>query len=156
IGGIAGVMAFSVLVSLASGLLLYTLLTNLLKGQPDGRALALLVASLWFVSPTIVKHSMNGLETGLYFFASLATLSVLAKFIENSPGRFALKQMIVLGLMFGLCFLVRNDAAFFIAAALFARLLLFWPTNARLWWYRIIESTVPGVISIVVASPWLI
>jgi hypothetical protein len=43
----------------------------------------MLVAGLWFASPTIVKHSMNGLETGLYFLASLATLNLFAKFIED-------------------------------------------------------------------------
>ena len=75
IGGIAGVMVFSVLVSLAATAFLYALARKLLGGHPDGQPLAMLVACLWFASPTIVKHSMNGLETGLYFLLSLATLN---------------------------------------------------------------------------------
>ena len=55
----------------------------------------MLVAGLWFASPTIVNHSMNGLETGLYFLVSLATLNLFASFIEDSPYRFSRKQMIV-------------------------------------------------------------
>ena len=64
--------------------------------------------------------------------------------------------MIVLGAMFGLCFLARNDAAFLIAAILLARLALIWPRNAKLWRDRIVEAAVPGLISVAIASPWLI
>jgi hypothetical protein len=156
IGGIAGIAAFSVLVSLASAGLLYSLMKNLLRGQPDGQPLALLIASLWFVSPTIVKHSMNGLETGLYFLTSLAMLTLFIRFIDENSSRLSWKQMILMGLMFGLCFLTRNDAAFLIAATLLARLILQWPRNAGLWWDRIIEAVVPGLISVAIALPWLI
>ncbi len=155
-GGIAGVMVFSALVSFAAAAFLYALVRKLLKKHPDGQALAMLVAGLWFASPTIVKHSMNGLETGLYFLVTLATLNLFATFIEDNPDRFGLKQRIALGAMFGLCFLVRNDAAFLIAAVLLARMLLSWPRSARHWWDRIVEATIPGLISVVIASPWLI
>ena len=64
IAGIAGVTVFSAPVSLAAAWFLYSLAKKVLKGHPDGQPLAFLVAGFWFVSPTIVKHSMNGLETG--------------------------------------------------------------------------------------------
>jgi hypothetical protein len=56
---------------------------RLLKGHEYGRLLALLTASLWFASPEVVEASMNGLETGLYFPASLATTDLFAVFIER-------------------------------------------------------------------------
>jgi hypothetical protein len=156
IGGIAGVELFSTLVSLAAAATLYALTRKWLKGHPDGQALALLVAGLWFASPLIVKHSMNGLETGLYFFISIATLNLFSRFIENDLSRFSLTQMIALGFMFGLCFLIRNDAVFLIAAILLARLLVFWPKSVLQWRDRIVEAMVPGLISILIGSPWLI
>jgi len=155
-GGIAGVTVFSALVSLAAAAFFYVLARKLLKGHPDGQPLAVLVGSLWFASPTIVRHSMNGLETGLYFLVSLATLNLFVRFIEDNPNRFSLKQMIALGAMLGLCFLVRNDAAFLIAAVLLARMVLLWPRNTKQWWDRIVEATIPGLVSVAIASPWLI
>ena len=58
--------------------------------------------------------------------------------------------------MFGLCFLVRSDAAFLILAVLLARLVLLWPRSAKLWWDRIVEAAVPELISVIIALPWLI
>jgi len=154
--GIAYVEAFSAVVSLAAAWFFYALARKLLRGHPDGRPLAMLVASLWFASPLIVKHSMNGLETGLYLLVSLATLDLFAGFIEDNPNQFSPRQMVALGAMFGLCFLIRNDAAFLIAAALVARIVLLWPKSARLWRYRIVEAAIPGLISLGIAMPWLV
>jgi hypothetical protein len=155
IGGIAGVTLFSALVSLVAAGLLYSLARKLLSGLADGRALALLVSALWFSSPAIVRHSMNGLETGLYFAIVLATLNVFLNFAERSPIRFTGKQMLALGVMFGLCFLARNDGAFFIAAVLLARFIISWPRTLRAWTDRAVEAIVPGLISMLIASPWL-
>ena len=72
-----------------------------------------------------------------------------------TSSRFNLKQLIALGAMFGVCFLVRNDAAFLIAAILLARFVLLWPTSAKLWWDRIIEAAILEVVSVLIALPWL-
>jgi hypothetical protein len=69
---------------------------------------------------------MNGLETGFYLLVSIATVAV--NFVEANPGR--LPQMLALGVMLGLCFLSRNDAAFLIAAILLARFVPLWPSSA--------------------------
>lgn len=92
IDGIFGVELFSVLVSLGSAWLLYALVKKLLIDNPDGRPLAMLVAGLWFASPTIVKLSMNGVETGLYFLASIGTLYLFATFVDENPDRFSRPQ----------------------------------------------------------------
>ena len=156
VGGIAGVMLFSFFVSVASAWAFYSLSRKLLRGHPDERMLSMLVASLWFASPTIVGLSMNGLETGLYLLVSLVTLNLFANLLASDSNRWTLKQMAELGFMFGLCFLVRNDAAFMIAAVLLTRWVFCWPTTPEAWRQRIIEAFVPGLISIVIALPWLI
>jgi hypothetical protein len=156
IGGIAGVTILSLFVSVAATWVFYKLLQKLLANHPDGPALSILTASFWFASPTIVQHSMNGLETGLYLLVSLSTLSLVASFVEQNDNAWSIKQTICLGIMLGICFLTRNDAAFFIAAILLARLLLWWPTNATMWQQRIQEVMIPGLISIAIALPWLI
>jgi hypothetical protein len=156
ISGIAGVALFSILVSLVSSRLIYVLLVRVLKGHPEGQVLSLLVATLWFASAVTVKHSMNGLETGLYLLVSIATVSVFTHFAEENNSRFSLKQMLILGAMLGICFLVRNDAVFLIAAVLLARILLVWPSSATEWRDRIVEAIVSGLISVLIATPWLV
>jgi hypothetical protein len=66
-----------------------------------------------------------------------------------------LGQMLILGLTFGVCFLVRNDAVFLIAAILSARFVLLWPRDLRALRWRIVEGAVPGVVSLLIALPWL-
>ncbi len=156
IAGIAEVELLSVIVSIAAAWFLYLLARKVLRDSPDARPLATLVAALWFASPAIVKHSMNGLETGIYLFVSLATLNVFLNFVESSSSQLKPKQMLELGVMLGLCFLARNDAAFLIAAVLLARIVLDWPTTVVQWRERIIETAVPGLISVLIAAPWLV
>lgn len=156
VGGVAGVQLFSALVALGAAALFYALAKRMLANHPDGPPLALLTAALWFASPLIVKHSMNGLETGLYFLVSIATLYLFAHFSEASPTRLGAGEMVALGCMFGLCFLARNDAIFLIAGILLSRFVLSWPRNMREWQNRIVEAAVPGLISLAIAAPWLI
>jgi hypothetical protein len=156
VGGIAGVMLISVIVSLASASVLYALTKTIMKASPDGRTIASLVSALWFSSPLVLRHSMNGLETGLDFLTSLATVYVAVLVAGDGSARLGAKQMILLGVMLGLCFLARNDAAFLIAAVLLARMLILWRTFATSWFDRLVEATVPGMISVLIALPWLV
>jgi hypothetical protein len=58
--------------------------------------------------------------------------------------------------MFGLCFMVRNDAAFLIAAILLARLTVLSFKTGRFSGNRIVEAVAPGLISVAIGCPWLL
>ena len=156
VGGIASVTVISAIIGVAAAACLYVFVKKVLKGFADARPLALLVAGFWFGSPLIVNHSMNGLETGLYLLVSIATMTIALNLVEANPGRLTTPQMLGLGVMLGLCFLSRNDAAFLIAAILLARFIALWPASAQQWRDRIVEAVVPGLISVAIALPWLI
>lgn len=113
------------------------------------------VALLWFISPLLLRHSMNGLETSLYTLALVVTLlafaGVLARDNGASPG-----ARLFVGALCGVAVLARNDAVFFVTA-----LFLVWGVwelfVARTPFVATLVRLVPpGLLSIAVASPWLV
>ncbi len=145
----------STLIALAGAWLLARVGQQVFAGLPRGKELACLAAALWFAAPLITRHSMNGLETGLYHAALLLAMHYyLARFCaEARPGW---PQRVLLGVFLGLAFLARNDAVFFIAALLLAHLVLPTSRSGETTRERLVDGLVAGSISILVASPWLV
>ena len=103
----------------------------------------------------LVRHSMNGLETGLYTLVVLITLLGFARVLAAGKSH-TLKERLGLGALCGLAVLARNDAVF-LATAIF----LVWTvwelfvlrSGLRLMLARLVP---PGLLSLLVAAPWLI
>ncbi|MCA8890184.1 MAG: hypothetical protein KDA46_15215, partial [Parvularculaceae bacterium] len=159
-GGVALVTVFSAAVAAAAAFLLYRIARRYYAPMfvdsitPAATALAAGTAAMWFVAPQITSHSMNGLETGVYYLAILGALSFYLSF-SAKPSQTSWPTRLVFGVMLGLVFLARNDGVFFIAALLLSHLLLGERTKAALT-TRLTDCIAAGVTSIVVASPWLI
>lgn len=157
--GIVLVTLMSTLIAAISAWLLALVGRQVFSELPHGRSLAYLAAALWFTAPLMTRHSMNGLETGLYHATILLALHYyLACFCGNTlPGW---GKRLWLGVLLGVAFLARNDAVFFIGALLFAHLVL--PQGRSSGpgsdsaGRRLIDVLVAGSVSIAVASPWLI
>lgn len=156
VGGIALVTLFSALVSVATVYTSYALGLKLFSGLRHGRALALVAAMLWFVAPRITAHSMNGLETGLYYLAITATWNYYLGVSARAEDGLSWAQRLLFGGMLGLTFLARNDAVFFIAALLVAHWLVGTSSSGGGVRHRFVDGLVAGLVSMVVASPWLI
>lgn len=152
------ITVFSTVVAAAAAAGLFKLVERLLAQQAHGRELALFTAASWFAAPLIVRHSMNGLETGLYHAAILLALNAYAALsLRQTPSTWSAGERLALGGLLGVTFLARNDAVFFIAALLAAHVLIGAPGEigaARL--RRIGDALVAGITSLLVASPWLI
>jgi hypothetical protein len=99
---------------------------------------------------------MNGLETGIYWFASLATVWLYAYLVDVRQDQFRWRDRVVLGLMLGLTFLARNDAVFLIAGLLAAHLFVAGNSQCSTFKNRFTDCLVAGVVSILVAAPWLL
>ena len=155
-GGIALITVFSALVSAGAAYCLYRMLPAALGDTERRPGFATIVAALWFASPIIVSISMNGLETGVYHLALLATMAFYLHAVQRSIAPFDWSQRIALGVLLGMTFLARNDAVFFIGALLATH----WLMGDRLQQgglrSRFIDCVVAGVTSILVALPWLI
>jgi len=149
------VTVFATAVSAAAAWVFWRLGRSVLRDLPFARDIALLAAALWFASPLVVGHSMNGLETGLYYLAITITLLYYFSLDLSAAAPMRAGQRVALGLLLGVTFLARNDAVFFIAAVLAAHLLLGGASAGGGWGRRAGDAVVAGGLSMVVASPWL-
>jgi hypothetical protein len=153
--GIMLVTLVSTLIAVAAAWLLALVGRQVFAELPHGKAVAHLAAALWFTAPLMTRHTMNGLETGLYHAAILLAMhGYLTRFCGNALPGWGLR--VWLGVLLGLAFLARNDAVFFIAALLFAHLVFPGAQRGDSAGRRLVDALVAGSISILVASPWLI
>ena len=154
--GIAYVTVFSVAVSVLGAWLCWRLGRAVLRGLPHAEPVAWIAAALWFASPLIVKHTMNGLETGVYYAAIAGVLAYYFSLDLTSKQALAGRQRGVLGLLLGVAFLARNDAVFLIAALLIAHALAGGAGVGGGFPRRAIDAVMAGGLSFVVALPWLV
>lgn len=117
--------------------------------------LPLAAATLWFVSPKLLLHSMNGLETGLQTVFVLLTLLQFARVISaEREGGASLTDRLALGTLCGLVFLSRNDAAFLVIAIFgiwFVHNLLL----GKGFVATVIRLLLPGLLCLTFAVPWM-
>lgn len=154
--GIVYVTAFSALIALITAWFLRGLILVLFKKWSMPSNMALLISSFWFASPLVIKHSMNGLETGLYYLAIVTTLYYYFSLQLKSDQPMRAQQRLIFGILLGITFLARNDAVFFIAAILIAH--VFTSDNGVFISIknRIYDAIFAGLMSILVGLPWLI
>lgn len=152
---LVGVHLISAAIAVA-GIFSVRALARMILAPVDPRPLwPWLVATLWYLGPLLVLHSMNGLETGLYTLMLTLTLVMFGKLLEKGPGA-STGDRLFFGAVCGVTFLARNDAVFLLTA-----IWLVWACHALLVQREnMVQAAgklfVPGVLSILVASPWLI
>ncbi len=150
--GVGLVQGIEILIAIIGALALYRLGLAVLRGRPDARAVASLASAGWFASPVVVRHGMNGLETGLYM---LAVVLVQLAFVERDEARrpWNARRCAATGVLLGIAFWARNDAVFLIAAACVTYLSM--GVRAGTMWRRLPGTIGFGAMSVLIASPWL-
>ncbi len=136
------------LTAIAAAWMLWKLTTTVLQQRIHYTIIAGLTTAAWFSSPIAAKHTMNGLETGLYGLAVL----IIAFLVTTVIPRLSWQNSLLLGITLGITFWIRNDAAFLI----FAVCLLYLQADGQSLLTRLGQICLMGITSIVVASPWLI
>ncbi|OAD19844.1 conserved hypothetical protein, membrane [Candidatus Thiomargarita nelsonii] len=126
---------------------------QVLQQRPNSDKMASLAAATWYASPAIAPHTMNGLETGLY---GLAVLWVTMILVSAPTKSWTLRYSVWLGLLLGITFWIRNDAAFLIFAACLMHLFIGGCWQSREISQRFLSVNVMGLTSVLVALPWLI
>lgn len=150
-----GVVAISAAIALAGAFAVRALARDMLREQDDNPVWPWLVAALWFTGPLLLLHTMNALETGLYTLMAVVTFLRFGQVLELGE-RAVPRDRLILGILCGLTFLSRNDGAFLVTAVFFVWMLhgLF-ATRAGV--ARVAAQLIPpGLLSLVVAAPWLI
>jgi hypothetical protein len=141
--------------ALGGALAIRAFAARVLRPQTDDPLWPWMVALLWFLSPLLLRHTMNALETGLYSFVLVLTLLQFFRVLErgNEAG---LGDRLLLGGLGGLVFLYRNDGVFLVIAifVLWAGMELF--RNRASFASMLGRLVPPGLLSLAIAAPWLI
>jgi hypothetical protein len=155
--GVAIAIGLQIMISLVAARILFLLSSQVLRDRPYCGEISALTSGIWYSSSVAIPHTMNCLETGLY--VTLILISVYVWYcteIQGDRGQFSIKSAIGIGALLGLTFWARIDAVFLIASmTLWHTLLGLWE-NRQHFLRRMFESTIMGLTSIAVASPWLI
>ncbi len=155
IAGVKLVLVLQAIVALASSFMIYKLGRLFLAEHKRGATVAALSAGVWFSAGGFVPHTMNCLETGLYVLCILFAVYYFLAVHRRQNNRWTYKQCLMTGLLLGICFWMRNDAALLIAAICFVHLLWTRKSSDARWPHRLGESIWIGTTSLIVASPWL-
>ena len=155
VSSLIGIHAISAAVSLAGFFLVRAFAARLLAPHNASPAWPWAVALLWLLAPHLLRHSMNGLETALYTCAVVLLLIAFARLLEQGDAA-TTRTRLGVGALCGIAVLARNDAVFLVTAVF-----LVWAG-----WELFVEKTSfgtmlarlipPGLLSILVAAPWLI
>ncbi|MFD1195083.1 hypothetical protein ACFQ3C_10415 [Seohaeicola saemankumensis] len=155
VSSLIGIHLISAAIALAAALTLRALAVRSFARQDDNPAWPWLVAGLWFTGPLLLRHTMNGLETGLYTLATLVVLVWFTRVLDKGEAA-RLSDRMILGALCGLAFLSRNDAVF-LCIGVFGFWFLFNLANLRMGLIASFARIVPpGILSLVFAAPWLI
>jgi len=148
---IVWIILMQFLFATGAAFLLWRLGIQILQHRPNSHQIATLAAATWYASPIAAGHTMNGLETGLYGLVVLwiAIMLVGAK-------HWSLRYSVLLGLLLGVTFWIRNDAAFLILAVCLMYLFMGGSWQRREIFQRFVQVNVMGITTVLVALPWLI
>ena len=153
--GVAGVQVISAVIAVVGIFTVRSFMRLVLAPYDDHPLWPWLLAALWFVSPHLLMHTMNGLETGLYTVMLTVTLVVFGKVLAQENAH-KLGLPLLLGVVGGITFLARNDAIFLLFP-IFGVWFVHEVFVARRGLVAALRSIIPsGLLIIVISAPWMI
>lgn len=155
VASLVGIHLISAAIALAGAFAMQAFAARALAPHDSNRHWPWLAAVLWFTGPLLLRHTMNGLETGLATLFVLLTLLQFARVLARGADRTTLGGL-GLGALCGLVFLSRNDAVFLVVA-IFVIWGLYELIAMRAGLLAALRRTVPpGLLSLLIVLPWLI
>ena len=135
------------LISVATMMMIAHVVRQFFSDHPQVQLMAWIAPAVWFISPTVLPMTYNGLETGFYALWALGLTYVVSFHYRDLN----LKRALGLGVLLGAVFWIRNDAVFLILAICLSYAVFNgWKIK------NLLIISVMGLTSIAVASPWLI
>lgn len=155
VASLIGVIALMTAWSVAGFFAVRAFATRALAPFAAGAIWPTLAATLWFLGPLPLAHSMNGLETGLYVALVALTVTVFGDLMAKGAP-YARRDQILFGALCGLTFLARIDGALLVTALFLVRFVYVQATGRLGFAGAVREALPPGLIALAVAAPWLI
>lgn len=152
---LAGILLISAAISIAAFFAMRRFAQEVMQSQNASSIWSWTAAALWFVGPLLLLHSMNALETGLYTLMVLSVLLLFGKILQQGESSTVL-QRIIFGVICGIAFLARVDAVFLLTAVFIVWLAYELLVLRTPFLMAIRKLFFPGILSIIIASPWLI
>lgn len=153
-GGVASTLVIQLAFSLVAAYALFRLGLRVFADRESKREISALAAAAWYASPLVIPHSMNCLETGFYGGVVAMVAYVFVEPQEERGTLWSVKKCLLVGVLLGTAFWIRNDSVFLILAACLVHLYVGLPdleTVKR----RFGRALIFGSTSVVVALPWL-
>ena len=150
--GVLGIILIQFIITTLAAVLLWQIGIRVLSSNPAKHYIVALAVAMWYTSPVSLRHTKNGLETGLYV---LAVLSIILLLVTTLTRKWSLRDAILMGFLLGITFWIRNDAVFLILAVCLMQLFLGSWQRQELW-QRFIQVNVMGITTVLIALPWLI
>ncbi len=132
------------LLDVGAGLLLYSLVRSLTKSRLG----AFLAAGVYLLNPSVIFHSVNGLETGVNLFCFTLYFRHYLRMLDAEE--FSAKNLLILGLLSGLLMLARTDN-FIVVGVVYAHLLF-----VRKMMKRPAPVAASAALCAVVIMPWVL
>ncbi|MBI5118483.1 hypothetical protein HZA56_18570 [Candidatus Poribacteria bacterium] len=162
-------LALEGLLDVGAGLLIYLLVKKL----TDNRSAAISGAAVYLLNPSVILHSVNGLETGLNLFCFVLYFWFYLRMLDED--KFSARNILLLGLLSGILMLARTDNVIVVAVVyfhLFAFKLMpgssairaanpplpssSFPFRLSPFAFRLLLFLASGVLCALVLSPWVI
>lgn len=160
--GVFWILIFQWFVSIASAVLLFYFLSSVLSTSKQAKTTSSLAVTFFLLSPMIIGHTMNCLETGVWVFILIASFYSWFNLISKatkSDHSFNIRGAALVGLILGVAAWARIDAVFMIGAISLAHVLGMWllsEKNKLGLRKGIAEAFIMGTLSVLIVSPWLI
>lgn len=153
--GIAGVQFISAMIAVIGIFTVHRFFRLILATQDDRPIWPWLLTAIWFASPIMLMHTMNGLETGLYSVMLTVTLVVFGKVLMQQDPR-NMRLPLLLGVVGGITFLARNDAVFLLFS-IFGVWFIHEVFVARRGLASALRLIIPsGLLIVLISAPWMI
>lgn len=153
--GVAGVQLISAIIAVAGIFTVRAFLRMVMAPQDDRPIWPWLLTAVWFASPLLLMHTMNGLETGLYTVMLTLTFVTFGKVLLR-PDASSIRLPLLLGVAGGITFLARNDAVFLLFS-IFGVWFIYEVLVARRRLLPTLRLIVPsGLLTIAISAPWMI
>jgi hypothetical protein len=153
--GVAGVQLISAVIAVIGIFTVRSFMRLVLAPQDDRPLWPWMLAAIWFASPILLMHTMNGLETGLYTVMLTVTVVLFGKVLLRPDAR-SFRLPLLLGVAGGVTFLARNDAVFLLFS-IFAVWFYCEVVVMRRGLGATLRLIIPsGLLIIAISSPWMI